>query len=76
MATATTVPFALGLIGGLALFGVWLHFLIEESHQPVRGPTPRRVGTPHISHARVVIVGVLFVAWSIWSTARPVSGWW
>lgn len=75
MATVTPVPFAIGLIGGLAIFGVWLHYLIQESRRPVQWPSPIPVDSPHVSHTRVAVIGVLFVVWSIWSTARPVSGW-
>jgi hypothetical protein len=48
--------------------------LVLESRRPVHFPEP--VGTrARVSHTRVAVIGVLFVVWSIWSTARPVSGW-
>ena len=75
MATVTPVPFAIGLIGSLAIFGAWLRHLIQESQRELRPADPVEVGVPHVSHTRVALIGVLFVVWSIWSTARPVSGW-
>jgi len=76
MATVTPVPFAIGLIGSLAVFGAWLHYLIQESERPLRSSHPAQVDLPHVSHTRVALIGMLFVVWSIWSTARPVRGWW
>ena len=75
MATVTPVPFAIGLIGSLTVFGAWLHYLIQESERPLRSSNPVLVDIRHVSHTRVALIGMLFVAWSIWSTARPVSGW-
>lgn len=77
MAVVTAIPFAIGLLGGLGLFGALTWYLVEESRRPVHwAPVtgPRPVG-PHVSHTRVVAVCVLFTLWSWWATARPVSGW-
>jgi hypothetical protein len=75
MATVTPVPFAIGLIGSLIIFGAWLHYLIQESERPLRSSNPVQVDIPHVSHMRVALIGMFFVLWSIWSTARPVTGW-
>ena len=75
MATVTPVPFAIGLIGSLAVFGAWLHYLIQESQRELRSADPVEVGVPHVSQTRVALIAMVFVVWSIWSTARPVSGW-
>ena len=75
MATVTPVPFAIGLIGSLAIFGAWLHYLLQDSERPLPASEPVPVDIPHVSHTRVALIGMLFVVWSIWSTARPVSGW-
>ena len=69
MATVTPVPIVLGLIGAFGAFSVLVCGLVIES-RPVAYGIPRP-----ISHTRVAIIGMLFVVWSIWSTARPVSGW-
>jgi hypothetical protein len=76
MATVTPIPIALGLLFALAAFGGLLWLLVQESRRPVHWPEPVSYGGPrHISHVRVAMIGVLFVVWSIWSTARQVSGW-
>ena len=74
MATVTPVPIVLGLLFALGAFCGLVRLLIEESRRPVHFPEPVRAG-PRISHTRLAVIGVLFVVWSIWSTARPVSGW-
>jgi hypothetical protein len=81
MATVTPVPFAIGLLGSLAIFGAWVHYLLQESERPPRSSKPVLVEiphvshVPHVSHTRIALIGMFFVVWSIWSTARPVSGW-
>ena len=76
MATVSPVPIAVGLLLALAAFGALLWLLVQESRRPVHFPEPISYGGPrHISHTRVAMIGVVFVVWSIWSTARPVSGW-
>ena len=80
MATVTPVPFAIALIVGLALFATCTYLLIQqESRHPVqvRAATGRATTTsaPHLSHTRVAAICVLFALWSVWVTARPVSGW-
>jgi len=74
MATVTPVPIVLGLLLALGAFSGLIWLLVLESRRPVHFPEP--VGTrARVSHPRVAVIGVLFVVWSIWSTARPVSGW-
>jgi hypothetical protein len=77
MATVSPVPIALGFVLALGAFSALLWWLIVDTQQrPVRWPEPVAYGVPRpISHTRVAVIGVLFVVWSIWSTARPVSGW-
>ena len=78
MAAVTPLPFAIGLVVGIGLFGALTYFLIrEESRRPVRWqPVVAHTSTgPHISHTRLAMIGVLFTLWSLWATARPVSGW-
>jgi hypothetical protein len=76
MATVTPVPMALGMLIAAGAFSALLWWLIEESKQPVHFPEPVGYGTGRrISHTRIAMIGVLFALWSIWSTARPVSGW-
>jgi multisubunit Na+/H+ antiporter MnhB subunit len=76
MATETPVPFVVGLLVGVVAFAALVLLLVAESRRPVHFREPVPYGTPRpISHTRVAVIGLLFVAWSIWSTARPVSGW-
>ncbi len=76
MATVTPVPIAIGLLGAVVAFGALVWWLIVDSRRPVHFPAPVAYGAPrHLSHTRVAVIGMLFVVWSIWSTARPVSGW-
>jgi hypothetical protein len=74
MATVSPVPIVLGLLVALAAFGGLIWLLVLESRRPVRFPEPVQPGT-RISHTRIAVISVLFVVWSLWSTARPVSGW-
>jgi hypothetical protein len=73
MAAITPIPFAIGLLVGVGLFVVLTYYLVQESRRPVAWPV--EVRGPHISHTRVAAVCVLFTVWSLWATARPVSGW-
>jgi hypothetical protein len=73
------VPFAIGLVVASALFGAATWFLVQESRRPVdwahvdaRATAPL---TPHLSHTRLAAVCLVFAVWSLWATARPVSGW-
>jgi hypothetical protein len=75
MAAVTPVPFAVGLVVGVVLFAAMTFVLVQESRRPVQWrPSTVRFG-PHVSHTRVAAVCVLFTLWSLWATARPVSGW-
>ena len=75
MAAVTPVPFAIGLLIGLGLFGVLTFLLVQESRRPVHWPADTvRIG-PHISHTRLAAICLVFMLWSVWATARPVSGW-
>jgi hypothetical protein len=57
-------------------FSALLWWLIEDSRRPVNFPEPVAYDARRqISHTRIAMIGVLFALWSIWSTARPVSGW-
>jgi hypothetical protein len=74
MAAVTPLPFAIGLVVALALFGAMTFYLVQESRRPVNWPDPIASG-PHLSHTRLAAVCVVFTLWSLWATARPVSGW-
>jgi hypothetical protein len=74
MAAVTPLPFAIGLLVGVGLFAALTYYLIQESQRPVRWPEPVHDG-PRVSHTRLAAVCVLFAVWSLWATARPVSGW-
>ena len=74
MAVVTPIPFAIGLLVGMGLFGALTYYLVQESRRPVHWPAPADPG-PHLSHTRVAAVCVVFTVWSLWATARPVSGW-
>jgi hypothetical protein len=79
MVAVTLVPFAVGLIlaGALFVAGTW--YLIQDSRRPVDwshvDARAAAAVTPHVSHTRIAAVCVLFTLWSLWATARPVSGW-
>ena len=79
MATVTPVPFAIALLLGLALFGVLTWYLVEDSRRPVDWAAVEARASadamPHLSHMRLAAVCVVFTLWSVWATARPVSGW-
>jgi hypothetical protein len=79
MVAVTLVPFAIGLILATGLFVALTWYLIQDSRRPmdwshVDARAAAEV-TPHLSHTRVAAVCVLFTLWSLWATARPVSGW-
>jgi hypothetical protein len=74
MAAITPLPFAIGMLLALGLFVALTWFLVNESRRPVHWPEPVR-DDPHVSHPRVAVICVLFALWSLWATARPVSGW-
>jgi hypothetical protein len=58
---------------GLGLFVALTCYLVRESRRPVEWPVT--ASGPHLSHTRIAAVCVLFTVWSLWATARPVSGW-
>jgi hypothetical protein len=74
MAAITPIPFAIGLLVGIGLFFALTYFLVQESRRPVSWPVAT-VHDPHVSHTRIAALCVLFTLWSVWATARPVSGW-
>ncbi len=79
MAVVTPIPFAIGLILGIALFSALTYYLVQDSRRPIDWSTvdARAVArqAPHVSHTRLAAVCVVFMLWSVWATARPVSGW-
>ena len=80
MAAVTPIPFAIGLLVGMGLFVALTYYLVQESragrpvHVGARSRATRRA-TRTVSHTRVAAVCVVFTVWSLWATARPVSGW-
>jgi hypothetical protein len=82
MAAVTPVPFAIALVLGVGLFVALTYYLVQDARRPVNwSAVDARVArtaahaTPHVSHTRVAAVCVVFTLWSLWATARPVSGW-
>ena len=82
MATVTPVPFALALLLGIALFVALTYYLVRDSRRPVDWSHVDARAAAHeaargrlASHTRVAAVCVVFTVWSLWATARPVSGW-
>ena len=82
MAAVTPVPFALALLVGMALFVALTYYLVRDSRRPVDwSHVDARAGAHAAargrlaSHTRVAAVCVVFTVWSLWATARPVSGW-
>jgi len=79
MVAVTLVPFAVGLVIATGLFVAGTWFLIQESRRPVDwSHADARAAaqlTPHVSHTRLAAVCLVFAVWSLWATARPVSGW-
>ena len=79
MIAVTLVPFAIGLLVAAALFAAGAWYLIQDSRRPVDwshvDARAAAAATPHVSHTRIAAVCVVFTLWSLWATARPVSGW-
>jgi hypothetical protein len=82
MAVVTPVPFAIALLVGIGAFAVMTYYFVQDSRRPVdwsavdaREARVAAHGMPHLSHTRVAAVCVIFTLWSLWATARPVSGW-
>lgn len=76
MVAASPAPIALGLLFGIGLFGWFTYMLIRnDSHHPVQWQPLTAHTAPHLSHLRVAAICVVFTLWSLWATARPVSGW-
>ncbi|HLM18731.1 MAG TPA: hypothetical protein VK549_12985 [Acidimicrobiia bacterium] len=79
VASVTPVPFALALLLGLALFAALTWYLVQDSRRPVDWTSidarASADAMPHLSHTRLAAVCVVFAIWSLWATARPVSGW-
>jgi hypothetical protein len=79
MVAVTLVPFAIGLIVACGLFVAGAWYLIQDSRRPVDwshvDARAAAAATPHVSHTRIAAVCVVFTLWSLWATARPVSGW-
>jgi hypothetical protein len=76
MASVTPMPFAIGILLGIGLFAALTWFLIRyESTHPVQFRTRPIDIEPHLSHTRLAAICVVFALWSLWATARPVSGW-
>ena len=82
MAAVTPVPFALALVLGIALFVALTYWLVRDSRRPVDWSHVDARAAAHAaargrlaSHTRVAAVCVVFTVWSLWATARPVSGW-
>jgi len=79
MAAVTPVPFAIGLLVGIGAFVAMTYYFVQDSRRPVNwSAVDARAASheaPHLSHTRVAAVCVVFTLWSVWATARPVSGW-
>ncbi len=79
MAAVTPVPFAIALLIGVGLFAALTCYLVQDARRPLNWSAidartiPR--AEPRVSHTRVVAVSLVFTLWSLWATARPVSGW-
>jgi hypothetical protein len=76
MVAASPAPIALGLLLAVGLFGWFTYLLVrDDRHHPVHWQPVTAHTTPHLSHLRVAAICVVFTLWSVWATARPVSGW-
>ena len=75
----TFVPFAIGMLLAAAVFVAGAWYLIQDSRRPVDwsyvDARAAAAASPHVSHTRIAAVCVVFILWSLWATARPVSGW-
>ena len=83
LAAISPLPFVVAIVVALGLFA-WCTYLLvqDEARHPVRWRPPRAPVPPspvppsrRISHSRIVAISVVFAVWSVWATARPVSGW-
>jgi hypothetical protein len=74
---AAVIPITIALIVGVGLFAALTWFLItDEARHPVRiRETAIRTDRRHLSHSRIAAICLVFALWSLWATARPVSGW-
>ena len=78
MADVSPLPFVFAIVIALGLFAGGTYLLVrDEARHPVRWRSQRAVAprARRLSHSRVVAIGVAFALWSVWATARPVSGW-
>lgn len=79
MAAVTPVPFAIAMIFAVGAFVALTWYLVQDSRRPVDWSTidarAQAHTQPHLSHTRIAAVCVVFTLWSLWATARPVSGW-
>jgi hypothetical protein len=82
MLAVTAVPFALGLVVSIGLFVAFTWYLVQDSRRPLDwSHVDARIAheaahfAPRVSHTRIAAVCVVFTLWSLWATARPVSGW-
>jgi hypothetical protein len=84
MAAVHPAPFAIGLVVALTLFAGFTYALVLDARRPLHvrpahvrpGPVvDDRLLRSSPSHTRVAVVCVVFAIWSLWATARPVSGW-
>ena len=50
MAVVTPIPFAIGLLVGMGLFGALTYYLVQESRRPVHWPAPGEPRTPPVAH--------------------------
>ena len=79
MAAVTPLPFAIGLLFAIGAFAAMTYYFVQDSRRPVDwSVVDARAAaqlTPHVSHTRLAAVCLVFAVWSLWATARPVSGW-
>ncbi|HEY3673442.1 MAG TPA: hypothetical protein VGN51_21075 [Acidimicrobiia bacterium] len=79
MAAVTPVPFAIALLVGVGSFLALTYYLVQDARRPVDWSAVDARATaramPHVSYTRLAAVCVVFTLWSLWATARPVSGW-
>ena len=78
MAAVSPLPFVLAIVVALGLFAGATYLLVQdEARHPVRWRSQRAVVPTRrrLSHSRVAAICVVFALWSVWATARPVSGW-
>jgi hypothetical protein len=77
MAVISPLPFVLAIVVAVGLFAGGTYLLVQsEARHPVRWRTATAVTrAPRVSHSRVAAISVVFALWSVWVTARPVSGW-